>query len=99
MAAKTKTREDRPATIEEGNELHLKPPLYVEAGKEGHSENVEEISIDKLIPFHDHTFKLYSGERMQELVSSIADGGILQPLIVRRSPSAGNADKLICKNL
>ena len=36
-------------------------------------------------PFHGHPFRLYTGERLEDMVESIRQNGILMPLIVRRS--------------
>jgi len=47
----------------------------------------EMVAIDTLLPFKEHPFKLYSGERMENLVQSIKLRGILQPLIVRNIDS------------
>ncbi len=42
------------------------------------------IEIDKLVAFENHPFELYSGERFEELVSSVRQLGIIQPIIVRK---------------
>ncbi len=41
------------------------------------------IAIDKLVHFENHPFELYSGDRFDELVSSVRQLGIIQPIIVR----------------
>lgn len=46
--------------------------------------SVEEIDIDLLKPFHDHPFKLYEGERLNDMVESIKTYGIMTPVIVRK---------------
>ena len=45
------------------------------------------ISVDKVVPFHEHPFKLYQGERLDDMVDSIKEHGILTPVIVRRNRS------------
>jgi ParB family chromosome partitioning protein len=45
--------------------------------------NKVEISIGKLIPFKGHPFKLYQGERLQGLVDSIREIGVILPVVVR----------------
>ncbi len=42
-----------------------------------------QIKIELLVPFEKHPFKLYYGKRFDDMVRSIKDYGILQPLIVR----------------
>jgi len=45
-------------------------------------ENVVCVSADKIRHYHKHPFKLYEGERLNDMVESIKDYGILSPLIV-----------------
>lgn len=47
------------------------------------SDNAEQtmIDIDKLVPYHNHQFKLYTGERFNDMVQSIKKNGILIPII------------------
>ena len=39
--------------------------------------------IDMLVPYHNHKFKLYEGERLNDMVQSVKKNGILTPIIVR----------------
>jgi len=41
------------------------------------------VAIEKLIPFKGHPFKLYEGERLDDMVASIKANGVLVPIIVR----------------
>ena len=50
--------------------------------KSGNS--VEQIKIDDIQAFHDHPFHLYEGERLQDMVQSIKEHGVLNPVIVRK---------------
>lgn len=43
------------------------------------------IGIDKLVPFHKHPFKLYTGARLDDMVASVKEYGILTPLLVRET--------------
>ena len=45
---------------------------------------VNMISVDAITPFHDHPFKLYQGDRLNDMVESIKEHGILTPVIVRK---------------
>lgn len=45
---------------------------------------VVEIDIESLVPFHNHPFELYTGERLDDMVESIKTNGILTPIIVRK---------------
>lgn len=41
------------------------------------------ISVEKIVPFHNHPFRLYEGERLDDMVESIREHGILIPVIVQ----------------
>jgi len=41
------------------------------------------IEVDKLIPYRNHPFQIYTGERLNKLADSIRDNGLLSPIIVR----------------
>ena len=42
-----------------------------------------EIRIDQIFPFENHPFKVLDDDRMQELVESIRQHGVLVPVLVR----------------
>ena len=44
---------------------------------------VQQIPCDQLHPFHDHKFELYSGERLEDMVESIRENGVLSPIIAQ----------------
>lgn len=46
---------------------------------------VQMIPIDKIVQFHEHPFKLYQGERLDDMVDSIKEHGILSPVIVLKT--------------
>jgi len=43
----------------------------------------QQINIEKLVPFANHPFKLYEGQRLADMVESISENGIISPIIVR----------------
>ncbi len=45
---------------------------------------VEQIAIDSLKAFHNHPFHLYEGERLNDMVESIREHGVLNPVIVQK---------------
>lgn len=49
------------------------------------SENnqVKQIPLDMLVPYHNHKFKLYEGERLNDMVQSVKSNGVIIPIIVR----------------
>jgi len=42
------------------------------------------ISVNKVVPFHNHPFRLYEGKRLDDMVESIREHGILIPVIVQK---------------
>ncbi len=45
---------------------------------------VSMVSVDAITPFRDHPFKLYQGDRLNDMVESIKERGILTLVIVRK---------------
>lgn len=43
------------------------------------------IPVDKIVPFHNHPFRLYEGERLDDMVESIREHGVLNPVIVQKT--------------
>jgi ParB family chromosome partitioning protein len=50
---------------------------------------VRAINLDKLVPFANHPFQLYEGERLSKLADSIKDNGLLNPIVVRSNADDG----------
>lgn len=46
---------------------------------------VQLIQIKNIQPFHDHPFHLYEGERLEDMIASVKEHGILNPVIMKRS--------------
>jgi ParB family chromosome partitioning protein len=46
--------------------------------------NQDIIKIEQLVPFKNHPFKLYEGERLNEMVESIKQFGVIVPIVVRK---------------
>lgn len=47
------------------------------------NNQIKELPINVLVPYHNHQFKLYSGERLEDMVESIRKNGILNPILVQ----------------
>ena len=43
------------------------------------------IPVEEIPPFHAHPFRLYEGERLEDMVQSIRDHGVPNPVIVRQA--------------
>lgn len=48
------------------------------------SPNQDILKIEQLVPFKNHPFKLYEGERLNEMVESIRQFGVIVPIVVRK---------------
>ncbi len=44
---------------------------------------VQQLPCEKLHPYHNHKFELYTGERLDDMVASIKENGVLSPVIVQ----------------
>ena len=44
--------------------------------------DIQDIEIDLLEAYHDHAFTLYTGKRLEDMVDSVKENGILNPIIV-----------------
>ena len=42
------------------------------------------VSVEKIVPFHNHPFRLYEGKRLDDMVESIKEHGVLIPVIVQK---------------
>lgn len=49
---------------------------------------IQQIPCDQLHPYHNHKFELYSGERLEDMVASIKENGVLSPIIVQPTVTA-----------
>lgn len=58
------------------------PADYSIAGRNNNS-GVQKLPIGNLVPFPNHPFKLYTGERKNDMIESIRSSGVLNPIIVR----------------
>lgn len=48
------------------------------------ADGVKNLPVDKINSFHDHPFHLYEGERLDDMVGSIKEHGVLTPVIVQK---------------
>ena len=46
-------------------------------------KNYQELNIEKLVPFTNHPFKLYDGQRFSDMVESVRANGVLTPITAR----------------
>ena len=56
------------------------------------------IPTEKIVPFHNHPFRLYEGERLADMVESIKEHGVLNPVIVQKAAVlAERYEKVMCQ--
>ncbi|PKM56025.1 MAG: chromosome partitioning protein ParB [Firmicutes bacterium HGW-Firmicutes-5] len=48
------------------------------------TDGTTSLKLDDLIPFKNHPFKLYEGERLNDMVESIKHHGVIVPIVVRK---------------
>ena len=60
-----------------------------ESRQEQKREQVQQIPIEELFSFKEHPFKVLDDEAMQRTVESVAQYGVLAPLIARPCPEGG----------
>ncbi len=48
------------------------------------NNGIEKLKIKELVAFENHPFKLYTGERLNEMVESIRQFGVIVPIVVRK---------------
>ncbi|MCG8540135.1 MAG: ParB N-terminal domain-containing protein [Clostridia bacterium] len=58
-----------------------KETLKDEKGQE--RAGISELDINALIPFKNHPFKLYEGQRLGDMIESIKEYGVIIPIVVR----------------
>lgn len=47
-------------------------------------QGASEVDINRLVPFKDHPFRLYTGEKLKRMVESIKENGVIESIIVRK---------------
>lgn len=52
-------------------------------------KDIQSIEINLLENYHDHPFSLYTGKRLDDMVGSIKENGILNPIIVMKKEAGG----------
>lgn len=48
------------------------------------TKGLELLAVKSIKPFHDHPFHLYEGERLEDMIASIKEHGVLNPVIVQK---------------
>ncbi|MBR5947574.1 MAG: ParB/RepB/Spo0J family partition protein [Clostridia bacterium] len=67
------------------SEVSFRPldDLFEPTDGSGEKPLLTELTVDTLVPFEKHPFKEYPEEKMQEMVESVSEYGVLMPILVR----------------
>ena len=73
-------------------------------GTDSSSADITEIDISLLREFKDHPFKVIHDEKMDELIESIRDNGVLSPILVRKADNgyeiiSGHRRRYACREI
>lgn len=61
-----------------------KDDLFAKLSEDVSMESVTEVPIEKLMPHHNHAYKVKDDAEMDELIDSIKQNGIISPILVRK---------------
>jgi len=56
----------------------------LDGGESNSKFKVQEVSIEKFVPFKMHPFRIYEGERLFDMIESVKANGVLIPVIARK---------------
>jgi ParB family chromosome partitioning protein len=73
-----------------GDEAPQTKPTPSSSPKTPTPKTPESLPISDLVPFKSHPFKLYDGERLEDMVRSLKELGVIVPIVVR--PIAGDEE-------
>ena len=58
--------------------------MTADEAKTESGNGLQYLPLDAVKPFHGHPFRMYEGERLGDMVQSIREHGVLNPVIVRK---------------
>lgn len=59
------------------------------------NNQIKQIPLDMLVPFHNHQFSLYNGERRDDIVESIRKNGVMTPIVCRPNPNGSDTYEIL----
>ena len=69
--------------LDDASELIAAEPLTKKQRVFRSTSRIEFHNLDNLIPFKDHPFALYEGQRFTDIVESVRTNGVIVPIVVR----------------
>ena len=59
------------------------------------NNQIKQIPLDMLVPFHNHQFSLYNGERRDDMVESIRKNRVMTPIVCRPNPNGSDTYEIL----
>lgn len=59
------------------------------------NNQIKQIPLDMLVPFHNHQFSLYDDERRDDMVESIRKNGVMTPIVCRPNPDGSDTYEIL----
>ena len=59
------------------------------------NNQIKQIPLVMLVPFHNHQFSLYEGERRDDMVESIRKNGVMTPIVCRPNPDGSDTYEIL----
>lgn len=59
------------------------------------NNQIKQIPLDMLVPFQNHQFSLYNGERRDDMVESIRKNGVMTPIVCRPNPNGSDTYEIL----
>lgn len=59
------------------------------------NNQIKQIPVDMLVPYHNHQYSLYDGERRDDMVESIRKNGVISPIVCRPNPDGTNTYEIL----
>lgn len=59
------------------------------------NNQIKQIPVDMLVPYHNHQYSLYDGERRDDMVESIRKNGVISPIVCRPNPDGTDTYEIL----
>lgn len=59
------------------------------------NNQIKQIPVDMLVPYHNHQYSLYNGERRDDMVESIRKNGVISPIVCRPNPDGTDTYEIL----
>lgn len=59
------------------------------------NNQIKQIPLNMLVPYHNHQYSLYEGERRDDMVESIRKNGVMTPIVCRPNPDGSDTYEIL----